>query len=82
MHERWIIQITVQRQALGSMGEQRMATNRNETNQEEQNSPWLGVAKFLFIAFLTGMLFLLVRSMEHHHFFSGGQMNRHDVTGP
>lgn len=59
-----------------------MATNRNELNQEEQNSPWLGLAKFLFIAFFAVMLFLLIRSMEHHHFFSGGQMNRHDVTGP
>jgi len=82
VRERWIIQTTVQRQALGSTGEQRMATKRNETNQEEQNPPWLGFAKFLFIVILTVMLFLLVRSMEHHHFFSGGQQNRHDVTGP
>jgi hypothetical protein len=76
--ERRIIQITVQRQALGSTGEQRMATNRNEPDREEQNSPWLGVAKFLFIVFLAAMFFLLVRSMVGHHFFSGGQMNRHD----
>jgi hypothetical protein len=59
-----------------------MATNRNESDREEQNSPWLGVAKFLFIVFLAAMFFLLVRSMVQHHFFSGGQMNRHDLTGP
>jgi hypothetical protein len=31
---------------------------------------------------LTVTLFLLTRSMVHHHFFSGGQMNKHDVTEP
>ncbi len=55
-----------------------MATNRDEPDREEQNSPWLGVAKFLFIVFLAAIFFLLVRSMVGHHFFSGGQMNRHD----
>ena len=59
-----------------------MATNRNETNPEEQNPPWLGFAKFLFIVFFTVASFLLIRSMVRHHFFSGGQQNRHDVTGP
>jgi hypothetical protein len=63
-------------------GGQRMATNRNETNQEEQNSPWLGFAKFLFIVFLGVTVFLLAKSMVGHHFFSGGAQNRHDVTGP
>jgi hypothetical protein len=28
--------------------------------------------------FLAAMFFLLFRSMVVHHFFSGGQMNRHD----
>jgi len=59
-----------------------MATNRNEVIPEEQNPRWLGFAKFLFIVFLTVTVFLLARSMLRHHFFSGGQMNRHDVTGP
>jgi hypothetical protein len=31
---------------------------------------------------LTVTAFLLIRSMVGHHFFSGGQQNRHDVTGP
>ena len=59
-----------------------MGTNRDDVNQEEQNPPWLGFAKFLFIVILTVTLFLLTRSMERNHFFSGGQMNQHDVTGP
>ena len=59
-----------------------MATNRNEINREEPNPPWVAFAKFLFIAFLTVMAFLLVRSMVRHHFFSGGQLNRHDTATP
>ena len=59
-----------------------MVTNRNDVDPEEQNPPWLGFAKFLFIVILTVTVFLLVRSMVRHHFFSGGQQNRHDVTGP
>jgi hypothetical protein len=31
---------------------------------------------------LTVTVLLLAKSMVRHHFFSGGQMNRHDVTGP
>jgi hypothetical protein len=70
-----------QRAWLGGKATQ-MATNRKEINQEEPNPPWLAFAKFLFIAFLTIMAFLLVRSMVHNHFFSGGQLNRHDTAPP
>lgn len=80
--DRRIIQATVQRQALGLMGEQLMVTNRNDVKPEEQTPPWLGFAKFLFIVILTVTVFLLIRSMVHHHFFGGGQMNKHDVTAP
>ena len=59
-----------------------MATNRNDINQEEPNPPRVAFAKFLFIVFLTVMVFLLVRSMVHHHFFSGGQLNLHDTGTP
>ena len=75
-------QTRVQRKAHGLAGEQNMATNRNGMNQEEQSSPWLGFARFLFIVVVTVLLFVLVNSMVRHHFFSGGQMNQHDVTGP
>jgi len=46
-----------------------MATNRNEANQDEQNSPWLGFAKVLFITILTVTVFLLAKSMVRHRFF-------------
>lgn len=74
-------QTTVQRKAPGLAGEQHMATNRNEMNQEEQSSPWLGFAKVLFVIFLIVIILLLANSMVRHHFFSGGQMNQHDVNG-
>ena len=82
VHERRIIQVTIQRKASGLAGEQHMATNRQENNQDEQSSPWLGFARFLFIVVVTVLLFVLVNSMVRHHFFSGGQMNQHDATGP
>jgi len=53
-----------------------MTTDQNEIKPEGQDSPWLGFAKFLLIAVLTVAIFLLVRSMVSHHFFSGGQLNR------
>jgi hypothetical protein len=64
-------QTTIQRKAHGLAGEHHMATNQQENNQEERSLPWLGFARFV-----------LVNSMVRHHFFSGGQQNRHDVTGP
>jgi len=63
-------------------GEQYMATNRQENNQEEHSLRWLGFARFLFIVVLTVLIFVLVSSMVRHHFFNGGQMNQHNVTGP
>jgi hypothetical protein len=59
-----------------------MATKQQENNQEQQRSLWPGFARFLFIVVLTVLIFVLVNSMVRHHFFSGGQQNRHDVTGP
>ncbi len=57
-----------------------MVANRNDLGPEDQNPRWLGLAKFLFLLILTVTVFLLIRSMVHHHFFSGGQMNKHDVS--
>jgi hypothetical protein len=59
-----------------------MATNRQENRQEKYSFPWLGFARFLFIVVLTALLYVLVSSMLRHHFFSGGQQNQHNVTGP
>jgi hypothetical protein len=59
-----------------------MTTKRNETDREDAVSTWLGPAKFLFTVVLAIAVFILVRSMVQHHFFSGGQLNRHDVSAP
>ena len=59
-----------------------MGTNRDDVNPEEQNPPWLGFAKFLFIVILTVTVFLLTESMVRHHFFSGGQLNQHETAEP
>lgn len=75
-------QTTAQRKAHGFAGEQYMATNRQENNQNEQRSPGLGFARFLFIVILIVLLYVLVNSMVRNHFFSGGQQNRHNVTEP
>ena len=82
VRKRWIIQTTGQCQTLGLVGEQHMAMNQQENNQEERSLPWLGFAKFLFIVVLTVLLFVLVNNMVRHHFFSGGQQNQHDVNRP
>ena len=57
-----------------------MATNRNDIDPEDQNPRWIGLENFLFIVIFTVTVFLLIKSMVRHHFFSGGQMNKHDVT--
>lgn len=44
--ERRILQITGLSQVLGLAGGQHVATNRNEINQEEHNSPWLPMRSF------------------------------------
>ena len=59
-----------------------MTANQKSTDPGGSNSPWLGFVKFLLVVVLTLMLFLLGRSMQRHHFFDGGQMNRHDAARP
>jgi hypothetical protein len=52
-----------------------MITRRNPQASGRPHFPLLGFAEGLFIAFLTVMLFLLARSVAHHHFLGGGQDN-------
>ena len=56
-----------------------MAANPNRINQGNGNSPWLGLAKFVFILIFAVFVFLLARSMVSHHFFSGGQLNQRET---
>ena len=48
---------------------------RSDADHEEHLPAWIGVGKFLLLAFFTVMLYLLGQSMVRHHFFSGGSLN-------
>jgi hypothetical protein len=52
------------------------------TDPPSQPSPWLGVIKFLLIAILIGMIFLLGQQMVRHRFFRGGWVDQRDVLKP
>ena len=45
-------------------------------------SPWLGVVKFLLLAVLFGLIFLLAQEMVHHRFCRGGWVDQHGVLKP
>ncbi len=45
------------------------------------NSPWLGIARFLFVVVLVILFFLLGQSMVRHRFFQGGQYHRNGSVG-
>ena len=50
---------------------------------EDRELRWAGLIKFLLLVGFTVLLFLLVQSMVHHHFFTGGAMDYHNSpTGP
>ena len=48
----------------------------------EGQSPWLGFVKFLLLAILVGLIFLLAQAMVNHRFFRGGWVDQHDVLKP
>jgi hypothetical protein len=54
----------------------------NPTDPPSQPSPWLGVIKFLLVAILLGMIFLLGQQMVRHRFFRGGWVDQRDVLKP
>jgi hypothetical protein len=49
---------------------------------EARQSPWLGFVKFLLLAILVGLIFLLAQSMVTHRFFRGGWVDQRDVLKP
>jgi ABC-type microcin C transport system permease subunit YejE len=59
-----------------------MAPISNSTGPEAGQSPWLGIAKFLLVAILIGLIFLLGEEMVRHRFFRGGWVDQHDVLKP
>jgi ABC-type microcin C transport system permease subunit YejE len=52
------------------------------TGPATQNSPWLGLVKFLLLALLIAIVFLVGQDMVRHRFFRGGWVNQRDVLKP
>ncbi len=59
-----------------------MAPTFNPTGPEAAPSPWTGIVKFLLVAILIGLIFLLGEEMVRHRFFRGGWVDQHDVLKP
>jgi ABC-type microcin C transport system permease subunit YejE len=59
-----------------------MAPTPNTTGPEAGRAPWLGIVKFLLLAILIGLIFLLGEEMVRHRFFRGGWVDQHDVLKP
>ena len=59
-----------------------MAPISNPTGPEAGPSPWSGIVKFLLVAILIGLIFLLGEEMVRHRFFRGGWVDQHDVLKP
>ena len=59
-----------------------MAPISNPTRPEAGQSQWLGIVKFLLVAILIVLIFLLGEEMMRHRFFRGGWVDQHDVLKP
>lgn len=59
-----------------------MALTSNTNGPEAAPSPWTGIIKFLLLAILIGLIFLLGQEMVRHRFFRGGWVDQHDVLKP
>jgi hypothetical protein len=59
-----------------------MAPTSNATGLEAEQSPWTGIVKFLLVAILIGLIFLLGEEMVRHRFFRGGWVDQHEVLKP
>ena len=60
-----------------------MVPMRHSTTPEGRERLWVGLARFVGLALLVMLFFLLAQSMVHNHFFSGGALNyHHRPTGP
>ena len=67
---------------LGGGGVVRLTAISNTKDSEVRRSPWLGFVKFLLLAILVGLIFLLAQSMVAHRFFRGGLVDQRDVLKP
>jgi hypothetical protein len=56
-----------------------MVSRSHKTTQHPEPA-WIGFAKFLWIALLVVMVFLLAHTMVRHDFFTGGGLNYRSTT--
>jgi ABC-type microcin C transport system permease subunit YejE len=54
----------------------------NTRDSKARQSPWLGIVKFLLLAILIVIIFLLGQAMVRHRFFRGGYVDQRDVLKP
>lgn len=54
----------------------------NTPHPEARQSPWLGIVRFLLLAILIAIIFLLGQQMVRHRFFRGGYVDQHDILRP
>lgn len=59
-----------------------MTVLSNTKDPEARQSPWWGFVKFLLLAILVLLMYLLAESMTAHRFFRGGWVDQHDVLNP
>ena len=52
------------------------------TDAEPRQPPWAGIVKFLLLALLIVLIFLLGQSMVSHRFFRGGWVSDRNVLKP
>jgi hypothetical protein len=52
------------------------------TESGESQPPWVGFVKFLLLAILFILIFLLGHTMVNHRFFRGGWVNQRGVLSP
>jgi hypothetical protein len=54
----------------------------NTSDPSARPSPWLGFVKFLLLAILIGIIFLLGQQMVRHRFFRGGYVDQRGILKP
>ena len=59
-----------------------MTPTSNTPDPSARPSPWLGIVKFLLLAILIAMIFLLGQQMVRHRFFRGGWVDQRGVLKP
>jgi hypothetical protein len=52
------------------------------SDSEPSQPAWVGIVKFLLLAILITLIFLLGQAMVSHRFFRGGWVDQRDVLKP